>query len=111
MAMLLKPEKYGDYKGTWLAKEQKEYGKNELGQYCLAIYWSIQTITTVGFGDLTGVNNYERLFSALIMLVGVILFNVSQGYIGSLMASDNITAKYENYLDTLNEINKEFPLP
>lgn len=31
MAMLLKPEKYGDYKGTWLAKEQKEYGKNELG--------------------------------------------------------------------------------
>jgi len=45
------------------------------------------------------------------MIVGVILFNVAQGQLGSLMSSSDEAAEYEQKLDTLNEINKDYPLP
>jgi len=45
------------------------------------------------------------------MVIGVVLFNVAQGYIGSLMSSNDVAADYELKLDTLNTINKEYPLP
>lgn len=77
MATMFKPD--DSYDGTWLAGYQKEYGNNDIGQYCLSIYWSITTITTVGYGDISGTNNYERIFCSIIMVIGVILFNVAQG--------------------------------
>jgi hypothetical protein len=45
------------------------------------------------------------------MVIGVILFNVAQGQLGSLMSSSPQAAIYEAKLDTLNNINKEYPLP
>jgi len=45
------------------------------------------------------------------MVIGVILFNVAQGQLGSLMGSSDVSAGYEQKLDTLNSINKEYPLP
>lgn len=85
MATLVKSPQ--NYDGTWLEAYQKEYANNDIGLYCLSIYWSITTITTVGYGDISGTNNYERIFCSFIMVIGVILFNVAQGQLGSLMSS------------------------
>jgi hypothetical protein len=49
----------------------------------------------VGYGDISGTNNYERIFCAIIMVVGVILFNVAQGELGSLMSSSDQAAEAE----------------
>jgi voltage-gated potassium channel len=45
----------------------------------LGTYFAFTTLSTVGFGDLYPKSNYERLFCALILLVGVGIFSVFLG--------------------------------
>ena len=44
--------------------------------YTIGIYFTVTTIATVGYGDITGKNSIERLICMLMMVVGVILFSV-----------------------------------
>jgi len=56
-----------------------------LDQYLISLYWSVTTITTVGYGDISGVNNTERTFCALVMIVGVISFSFASGSLSSIL--------------------------
>jgi hypothetical protein len=38
-------------------------------------YWIFTTLSTVGFGDIHPKSNFERILSALIMLIGVLVFS------------------------------------
>ena len=65
----------------------QKYGKNNfLNEYHLSkkdpfnsllncFYFSLTTITTTGFGDLTAKNFYEKIFATLMMLIGVLYFS------------------------------------
>jgi voltage-gated potassium channel len=41
-----------------------------------ALWWSFQTATTVGFGDIVPVTVYGKAIGILLMLVGVALFSI-----------------------------------
>ena len=55
--------------------------------FVLAIYWTIQTITTVGYGDLTITNTLEVIFCSIIMVAGVISFSFANGSLTSILSS------------------------
>ena len=42
-------------------------------QYTYALYWSVYTVTTVGFGDVKPSNNLERIYSIIVMMIGAVL--------------------------------------
>jgi voltage-gated potassium channel len=46
----------------------------EIGNYADALYFTVATLTTTGFGDITLVGTTGRLLSIVMMLVGVSLF-------------------------------------
>lgn len=48
-----------------------------------SFYFSVVTITTVGYGDLTPSSDLSRLFTAIYLLVGVSIGIVTLGIIGS----------------------------
>jgi voltage-gated potassium channel len=48
-----------------------------------AFYFSVVTITTVGYGDLAPTSDLSRLFTAVYILVGVSIGIATLGYIGS----------------------------
>lgn len=75
-------------KHTWAVK-YGSYAANTSGVdlYVVSMYWCITTITTVGFGDITADNNLERVFSILIMLIGVFGFSFMNGTMASLFTS------------------------
>lgn len=76
------------------------------------MYWAVTTITTVGFGDITGSNNLERVFCAVMMIIGVILFSFASGALASILQNyDNSNALYQEKMVVLNKIYKEFKLP
>lgn len=50
-----------------------------------AMWWSIVTITTVGYGDLYPVSPHGRLLGVLMMLVGIGLFSSVAAYLASSM--------------------------
>ena len=61
------------------------YDKPEFDQYLQAFYWAVQTITTVGYGDLTIVNKSEKVFCLLVMMIGVICFTFASGSLASIL--------------------------
>jgi voltage-gated potassium channel len=46
----------------------------EIGDYVDALYFTVTTLTTTGFGDITLVGDHGRLLAVLIMIFGISLF-------------------------------------
>ena len=46
-------------------------------------YWSVATVTTLGYGDVVPVTNLGRLLSGVIALLGVGIFALPAGILGS----------------------------
>lgn len=81
-----------DYEGTWLwdfvNESLDEAGKPTLAPrtiYTIAFYWTITTITTVGYGDIGGSNSYEKIFCSIVMIIGVISFSMANGALASII--------------------------
>lgn len=49
----------------------------------VGIYWTIVTITTVGFGDITPVTGFGRLIASIIMVLGYAIIAVPTGIVTS----------------------------
>ena len=59
-------------------------------QYVRSLYWTITTMTTVGFGDITPSRTTEYLVAMLVMLLGASLYAFLVGSIASLLSSLNV---------------------
>lgn len=54
---------------TWIASLNPNYRETSLWtRYISAMYWSIVTMTTVGYGDLHAINTWEMVFIIFYML-------------------------------------------
>lgn len=79
--------------------------------YIVGLNFIATTVTTVGFGDITPMNNIERVFCNLLMFIGVAAFSFATGALGSIIASaDNAQAQLQERLLLLNRIRKQFKL-
>ena len=62
------------------------FNYDDMGQmYIIGIYWTITTITTVGYGDIYATNTPERIVATIIMIIGVIAFSFSTGSLSSII--------------------------
>ena len=96
---------------TWVT----EYGYDNvliINQYIASLYWTFQTLFTIGYGDIHPVNNGEKVFAILTMLAGSILFGMLLAKIKDLLDGRNIQkneiyTKMEELKEYLEE--KNFP--
>ena len=65
-----------------------------------ALWWSIVTITTVGYGDRYPVSDGGRIVAAILMIVGVALFGTFTGFVASLFVEPDIKRE-ENEVHSL----------
>jgi len=92
-----------DFKGTWLSSFYPEYHL-PIDIYLISFYWTITTITTVGYGDVSINNNTEKIFCCFVMLIGVITFGFATGTLTSIMTNyDNKSGKYQEKMSILNK--------
>jgi hypothetical protein len=62
----------------------------------LAFYFMITTITTVGYGDISGSNTIERIYCIIIMLIGVLTFSYATGMLSQILSNmDSENAVYK----------------
>ena len=86
----------------------------ELGQsllYSTAIYFTVTTITTVGYGDISGTNATERIICCFLMILGVVFFSFSSGTLTSMISNqDTIKQKHRMKELLLNKIYKDYSI-
>ena len=56
-------------------------------QYLAAMYWAFQTLTTVGFGDISATTNTERTISLIWMIFGVGFYSFTIGNLSYIIAN------------------------
>lgn len=71
-----------DIDETWMS-DYKEM--TNINLYLTSVYFTITTITTVGFGDISGTNSLERIFCIFTMVAGVIAFSFASGSLASII--------------------------
>jgi len=87
--------------------------------YANAFYFILTTITTVGYGDITGKTTIEYLFSMCVEFIGLTFFSFLTGTISVMFSGDQsfealINARMEEldlWLLRLENCNKEEKIP
>ena len=77
--------------------------------YVTSYYFTVTTIMTVGYGDITAQSLGEKLLAILLMLIGVIAFSFATGSISNMIANaDTAEDKLRQKMDILKELNVEY---
>uniref|UniRef100_A0A7S2GCY9 Cyclic nucleotide-binding domain-containing protein n=1 Tax=Haptolina brevifila TaxID=156173 RepID=A0A7S2GCY9_9EUKA len=81
-------------------------------QYLYSIYWSLTTMSTVGYGDITPVNDRERWFATMSLVVGALSFAFINGNVVSLLSSlDNQSSLVESKMEAVKDYVQWRSLP
>lgn len=97
---------------TWVQAYQQEAANSMFAEYSAAFYWVVQTMTTVGYGDVEPANDLERVVGILVMLLSALFW----GYIVASMASiinsfSRQSEKAEKYMEQISFYLKEKAYP
>jgi voltage-gated potassium channel len=77
----------------WLALGGSEPEPEDSQAYLRAIYWTITTLASVGYGDITPRTNGQILFAMLTMLLGVAVYGYVIGNVASLLANIDVSKR------------------
>ena len=73
-------------------------------QYVRSLYWTITTMTTVGYGDITPARTAEYIVSMVVMLLGASMYAFIIGNVASLLSNlDSAKADYWNRMEAVAE--------
>ena len=75
-----------------------------IAQYIRSMYWTITTMTTVGYGDISPGRTTEYLLASLIMLMGASLYAFIIGGVASLIS--NLQAAKNNHWEHMESVEQ-----
>ena len=79
--------------------------------YITAVYFTVTTITTVGYGDISATETGERLLSIVTMLLGVVSFSFATGSLTSLISNaDSRQAHIRQKVEVLKKLRGDYDL-
>jgi len=102
---------------TWITAYEAAEGCPEEGcdgfeVYAAALYWSMMTVTSVGYGEMLPVNTAERVICSVLMLVSGCVWTYVLGTSAGIASTlDPNGVLYQNTMDQLNYFMRERTLP
>ncbi|KAF4724773.1 Potassium voltage-gated channel sub H member 5, partial [Perkinsus olseni] len=81
--------------------------------YLQSMFWSLQTIAAVGYGNVYGWHWGERLYSIIAMLLGCAAFGLTVGYVQTLYSPPDIVLNHfqTKRRNTLTYLRRNLRLP
>eukprot|EP01135_Chromosphaera_perkinsii_P004900 Nk52_evm5s304 gene=Nk52_evmTU5s304 len=87
-------------------------GAGLFNRYIAALYWTVTTTTTTGYGDISAVTTEEKWLSVIFMLVGVVMYGFILGSLASILSNRDVQAfLYSDRLHIRSEYMKELGIP
>ena len=81
-------------------------------QYVDSIYWTVTTLSTVGYGDIVPSNNLQKLYAIAVQIIGFSVFGFIIGVVASrLLQKDPATSRYQENLEGLESLIHYRSLP
>jgi hypothetical protein len=91
----------------WIVKYDFE-GLSEEKLYLAALYFTFTTISTVGYGDISGGNLIEKITCIAYMCIGVGIYSFIAGSITSLLINnERISTRNYQQVSTLHRLFQE----
>ncbi|XP_071851243.1 uncharacterized protein [Apostichopus japonicus] len=87
--------------GSWASAVGTASGRplvNETAQdsYVISLYWSVATVTSTGYGDISALTGFEKFASVVAMIIGIgVFFGLILGGMASMLT--NFDAQRANY--------------
>ena len=83
-----------------------------VSDYISALYWTVATLTTVGYGDITPESDLERIYAVVTMILGYSLIGYLIGSIAGILTKKNPSQeKYQQNLELLANAVQHAQLP
>lgn len=80
--------------------------------YLRAVYWTIATLSTIGYGDIVPKNNPQTLFAIFTMVIGAGIYATMIANIASILTRiDGVRADYQEKLHRLHTFMHYHKLP
>lgn len=80
--------------------------------YNRAFYWTVTTLTTVGYGDISPTTNIGRMFTSFVMMTGVALYGLVIGNVTRMLAKlDSVKAAQREKMGALAEFLNHYSIP
>lgn len=96
----------------WLALRGISEDITIFDNYIKSLYWTVTTITTVGYGDITPVNSVQSIYVICVEILGVGAYGYLIGKVASFVsARDPRKNQYLDNLDNLATLTKLRKLP
>ncbi|MGE5259021.1 MAG: ion transporter [Hyphomicrobiales bacterium] len=110
-AWFLVPYLEGFPENCWVVQQGIERARPAT-QYIRSLYWVIQTMATVGYGDITPHRDFEYVFSILIMLMGASTYAYIIGNIASVASNlDAARAAFFNRIEAISQYLRSRQVP
>ncbi|MGB5849016.1 MAG: ion transporter [Ignavibacteriaceae bacterium] len=86
----------------WIYLRDFPADADNLTKYVTSLYWVIETLTTVGYGETTPLTNAQHIYAMIIMLAGVGVYGFIIGNVANLLSKRNPARnQFFNNLDQL----------
>ena len=96
----------------WIAVGGVTHGLTAGHTYIRALYWSVTTVSTTGFGDITPKTEPQMIYTMLAMILGAGLYATVVANVASLISrSDSARAAFDSKIERLNTLMKYKNMP
>ncbi len=96
----------------WHSIHEQEQNIDMASSYINDLYWTITTLTTVGYGDITPITNPQKIYAICVQVFGFGVLTFIIGAVASqLVRKDPARVRYEENMDGLTSLMHYRTLP